>query len=73
MQSGNNVGTGLEAGTLSLASSESLNAIGSYLPLRGVRGRDVSPPSVNFHRMEPRRFQLMEPGDFQVMAPVDFH
>ena len=30
MQSGNNVGTGLEAGTLSLASSESMNAIGSY-------------------------------------------
>ena len=28
---------------------------------------------VNFHRMEPRRFQLMEPVDFQVMAPVDFH
>ena len=28
---------------------------------------------VNFHRMEPRCFQLMEPGDFQVMAPVDFH
>ena len=30
MQSGNNVGTGLEAGTLSLASSESMNAIGGY-------------------------------------------
>ena len=48
MQSGNNVGTGLEAGTLSLASSESLNAIGSYLPLPGRTWAGCQPAECQF-------------------------